>query len=286
MKLRTWHVLAVSAAVVAAGMYLAALQVVPPAAAGGLLYPLRIATREATPSGCVSRNYDGDGVRLRGWQCRAPGNARATLVFLHGMAGNRGAAAGLVQRFLPTGLDVVAYDSRAHGESTGQVCTYGYREKKDLERVLDTVRPGRVVLLGSSLGAAVALQAAAEDARVSGVIAAETFSDLRTVARERAPRLLTEGLIARSFAVAEARGGFHVDDVSPVASARRIHVPVLLVHGADDTDTPPAHSQRVFQALAGPRELILVKGAGHNQALRGSDTWRRIDAWLAEVLGG
>jgi dipeptidyl aminopeptidase/acylaminoacyl peptidase len=132
----------------------------------------------------------------------------------------------------------------------------------------------------------VALQTAAEDARVSGVVAAETFSDLRTVARERAPRFLTEGIIARSFAFAEARGAFRVDDVSPVTAARRIRVPVLLVHGAEDVNTPPDHSRRVFQALAGRKELLLVEGAGHNESLRGSNAWQRIDAWLAELLGG
>lgn len=87
----------------------------------------------------------------------------------------------------PRGFDVVAYDSRAHGESDGDVCTYGFYEARDLHRVLDTVAPGPVVLFGTSLGAAVALQETAGDPRVTAVVAAETFSDLRTVASERAP---------------------------------------------------------------------------------------------------
>ena len=37
---------------------------------------------------------------------------------------------------------------------------------------------------------------------------------------------------------------------------------VLVIHGADDTETPPAHSQRVYDALRGPKRLILVPGAG------------------------
>jgi hypothetical protein len=51
-------------------------------------------------------------------------------------------AVGVIQRFVPRGFDVVAYDSRAHGESDGDACTYGFFEKQDLRRVLDTVRPG------------------------------------------------------------------------------------------------------------------------------------------------
>ena len=83
-----------------------------------------------------------------------------------GVADNRGSGAGIVRRFVDRRFDVIAYDSRAHGDSGGDACTYGYFEKEDLRRVLDTVPPGPVVLIGTSLGAAVALQAAAALARV------------------------------------------------------------------------------------------------------------------------
>ena len=192
--------------------------------------------------------------------------------------------AGAIDRFMVRGLEVVAYDSRAQGESTGDVCTYGYWERRDLAKVLDAVDAHTVVLLGTSLGAAVALQEAAEDRRVIGVVAAEVFSDLRTVAQERAPRLLTAGMIRRAFSIAESRGAFRVDDASPVAAARRITVPVLLIHGAADNETAPAHSQRVLAALAGPKELLMVNGAGHNESLRPAATWNRIDSWIDGLL--
>jgi pimeloyl-ACP methyl ester carboxylesterase len=258
--------------------------VLPGVAAGGLLYPFRRPVTQAPPQGCEDVTYLGEEVTLKGWACLATGAHRGTLVFLHGVADNRAGAAGVVPRFVGQGFDVVAYDSRAQGESTGEICTYGYREKADLRHVLDTVRPGPIVLLGTSLGAAVALQEAAEDPRVTGVVAAEVFSDLRTVARERAPFFLTEGTIRRAFAIAEDRGHFEIDRVSPVQAALSIHVPVLLIHGADDTDTPPDHSRRVFDALKGPKDLILVEGARHNESLRRQDTWRRIEDWIGRVV--
>lgn len=95
------------------------------------------------------------------------------------------------------------------------------------------------MLLGTSLGAAVALQEAARDARVTAVIAAETFSDLRTIATERAPFFFTSGIIARAFQVAEQQGRFSVDAVSPLIAATEITVPVLLIHGEADTTRHP-----------------------------------------------
>jgi pimeloyl-ACP methyl ester carboxylesterase len=156
-------------------------------------------------------------------------------------------------------------------------------EKQDLRKVIDGLAPGRVILIGMSLGAAVALQEAADDSRVVAVVAADTFSDLRTVARERAPRIMPEWSVRAAFAVAEERGRFRVDDVSPVDAAARMTVPVLVLHSALDRETSPDHSRRVFNALHGRKQLMLVEGAHHSQSLR-ADTWPLVERWLDEVL--
>jgi pimeloyl-ACP methyl ester carboxylesterase len=257
-----------------------AWQQLPGIGAGALLHPSRRAVTRAAPAGCVERNFGGAGVTLHGWQCEPSAAARATIVYLHGIADNRESATGVIARFLPRGFRVVAYDSRAHGQSDGDVCTYGFYEKTDLRGVIDAQPAGPVVLIGTSLGAAVALQEAADDPRIATIVAAETFSDLRIVASERAPLFFTRGRIDRAFALAEAQGRFRVDAVSPVDAAARIHAPVLLIHGAADVDTPPAHSQRVRAALRGRSELILVPGARHNESLNGPDVWTRIDEWI------
>jgi pimeloyl-ACP methyl ester carboxylesterase len=86
------------------------------------------------------------------------------------------------------------------------------------------------------------------------------------------------------FRVAEQQGRFSVDDVSPVAAAAEIKIPVLLIHGADDSDTPPDHSRRILGALKGPKRLILVPGARHNQSLAGP-VWNEVERWVDEILG-
>ena len=81
------------------------------------------------------------GVTIRGWRFRsAAPRHRGLIVYLHGSADNRGSGLGFAHRFVPQGFDVVAYDSRAHGDSGGDACTYGFHEKKDLSRALDAVQ--------------------------------------------------------------------------------------------------------------------------------------------------
>jgi hypothetical protein len=254
------------------------------AGANGLLHPARrvldATLRETHPQVA----FTGAGVVLAGWKFPARGARRGTVVYLHGIADNRGSGLSAAQRLSARGFDVVAYDSRAHGDSGGEICTYGFYEKRDLQRVLDALESGPVILMGSSLGGAVALQAAAEDPRINAVIAAESFSDLRTVATERAPWFFTARTISRALALAEEQGSFRVDDVSPKDAARRITVPVLLIHGALDHETPPDHSQRIFDSLGGRKQLLLVQGAGHNQSLQPSSVWSEIESWIDSVL--
>lgn len=255
----------------------------PAIGAALILHPPHRRLTAVPPPRCHEVTYQGHAVTLKGWRGEASGRHRGTLIYLHGVADNRASGAGVISRFQERGFDVIAYDNRAHGESGGDACTYGYFEKEDLRRVLDTVRPGPVVLVGGSLGAAVALQTAAIDERISAVVVAECFSDLKTVVTERAPFFFTDGVVRRAIHRAEQQGQFQIDAVSPAVAARNVKVPTLVIHGEDDADTPPDHSQRVFANLSGPKRLILVSGAKHNESLQGT-IWGDIERWIDGVL--
>jgi pimeloyl-ACP methyl ester carboxylesterase len=205
------------------------------------------------------------------------------VVYLHGVGDNRGSGLGIADRFVPRGFDVIAYDSRAHGDSTGDACTYGYFEKRDLGRVLDRIEHRPILVMGTSLGAAVALQTAADDHRIDAIVAVATFSDLRTAVRERAPFFASQGNLEGLFQIARKEAALDVDAVSPHAAAPRIRAPVLLIHGAEDRETPPDHSRRVHEALRSPKRLLIVPKAGHHDCLR-PEIWREIDVWLAATL--
>jgi uncharacterized protein len=250
--------------------------------AGALLHPARRPV--GAPPALTKRDVvvqSGD-VTLRGWLFPSSGVSRGTtVVYLHGSADNRDSGNWIAERLVPKGYDVLAYDGRAHGESTGDACTYGVLEKQDLRRALDQLGIQRFLLVGASLGAAVALQAAPDDPRVIGVVAASTFSDLETIARDRAPPTMREAQIREAFDLAGKQAAFRVADASPLRAASRITVPVLIVHGADDRETSPEHSRRVYAALSGPKTLRVVENAGHNGVL--SIIWPEVERWIDDV---
>ncbi len=219
--------------------------------------------------------------RLEGWLFRGDGERRGLIVFLHGIADNRQSGVGVADRVRRRRYDVFTFDARAHGRSSGSACTYGYYERHDVSRALDALGASRAILVGHSLGAAVALQAAAIDERVTAVVAASAFSDLPTVVRERARwLLLPERYVEAVLVRAGEDAHFSAWDASPVAAADRIFAPVLLLHGAADRKTPPSHSQRIHAALRGPRRLVILPGVGHDEILGREEAWREIERFL------
>jgi len=89
--------------------------------------------------------------------------------------------------------------------------------------------------------------------------------------------------VAEALRLAEATARFRVDAVSPRVLAPRIRVPVLLIHGEADRQTAASHSRRIYEVLGGPRRLLIVPAAGHNDVLGRPEAWLEIDSWLDEL---
>ena len=71
--------------------------------------------------------------------------------------------------------------------------------------------------------------------------------------------------------------------IGAVKAAAQITVPVLLMHGSEDRNTRPDHSQRVYDALTSARRLVLIPGAAHNDALN-SQALAEIVDWLTALF--
>lgn len=224
---------------------------------------------------------------LSGWLFEPAGKPRGLVVHLHARMYTRVGGIPTADVLAPRGYAVFAYDQRAHGESGGEHCTYGKLEKEDLARAIGAVGISPVYVIGHSYGAAVALQAAAEDPRIRAVVAVSCYADLRSALAERSPGwpLVTPAALAAGERLAEDAAGFRIDDVSPLEAAKHVDVPVLLVHGALDSSTPPADSQRLCEALRGHGRVYIVPNAAHAEILDDphAPVWDEIARFLDDV---
>jgi dienelactone hydrolase len=123
-------------------------------------------------------------------------------------------------------------------------------------------------VFGYSLGGAVALLAAAEDARIGAVVAWAPFADLRVLGRDVyrifwvAKYPLVELMVLWGWIVA----GADITRPAPEAAAARLTIPVLIAASRDDEQIPFAHAERLRQALAANPRAEFEFGRGlHNE---------------------
>lgn len=152
---------------------------------------------------------------------------------------------------------------------------------------------GRVGVLGLSYGGAVAIQWAAQDPRIAGVVALAPFSDTRKAIDEFAHAVMPK-LSARvspkarssAFVTAARRGRFTWDEIDILAATRRLRHPVLLFHGANDTWIPLSHSQAIVAAAPAGSQLRTSPDDHLLISLRLHPVSEQVSQWFAQALAG
>jgi uncharacterized protein len=220
-----------------------------------------------------------DGVELRGWKVRTRTPSTNWVLLFHGRSDNRTGMSAYAESLLRHGYNVVMMDARAQGESGGTMATYGWKERYDTVAITDALYSSEKVhhlgALGVSMGAAIALQSAAVEPRIEGVVAEDPFANLREVSYDYGGLFVSPLLGKTLFRPATMlamhemakEGGFQPEDVSPEKAVAARRFPILLICGTRDKRIPCRHAEWIYQAAHGPRELWVVDGAGHAAAL-------------------
>lgn len=193
--------------------------------------------------------------------------------------------------FADAGFDVALVDLPGHGESGGDLVTFGIREAPALNAVRRDIenrgasRP--IVGYGISLGASSLIRAAAIEAGWDGVIAhspfdapAEVIPNFRALAPGWLRWYATPTRLKRALELAESRGGFRFDDarVSPLLDDYA--VPTLIEHGNRDRLVPPEQSVRIAAAAPDSIRRVLDDGDHLDFAFRLWDRCPVMFDWL------
>lgn len=197
-----------------------------------------------------------DGTKLHGWYV-AHDQPKGHALLLHGNAGN----VTLLAQTLRTlsrrhNLAVLALDYRGFGKSEGTPTEVGLYQDARAARawLAETTHIAEtdVILMGVSVGGAVAVELASRDG-ARGLILASTFTSLPAAAQHHTPWLPMNLLLST-----------RMDSRSKIAD---YHGPLLIVHGDADEVVPYAHGQALYDAAHEPKKLVTAKGAKHNDPL-------------------
>jgi len=237
---------------------------------------------EATPD-LISLDYEdlilttSDGVEINAWWIPNP-NARATLLFLHGNAGNISHRLESIKIFYQLSLSVLIIDYRGFGKSTSKPSEQGtYIDAETAWHYLlneKKINPDEIIIFGRSLGGGVATWLAEKYAS-SGLIIESSFTSIADIGRHYYPYLPTRLLARIKYPL--------------INRMSKIRTPVLIIHSADDEVVPYKFGRQLFdEALketTRPKIFLDIVG-GHNDGfLVSSEKYiNGIDHFITDIV--
>ena len=190
--------------------------------------------------------------RLHAWWVPAGEAAIGHVLLCHGNGGNIGDRVAGIALLSAAGFDALAFDYSGYGRSKGRADEHGtirdaVAARAALLRQRD-VDPARVLYLGESLGAAVALALAIEHPP-AGLILQSPFTSVRDMARVHYP-FVPRGLVPDAY--------------PSLRIIPRLTAPLLVLHGARDEIVPLIYGEALFDAAPEPKRMEVFASAGHN----------------------
>jgi fermentation-respiration switch protein FrsA (DUF1100 family) len=229
-----------------------------------------------------------DGVKLHAWYIPATSQARGTVVFAHGNAGNISTHTAGIAWLRERGYNVFAFDYRGYGKSEGTPSMPGVH--RDMIAALrtadrtDELPRERLAVLGQSLGGAVATVATARidpDEAPAALVVDSAPPGYRAIAREK----LAEGWLTWPLQVPLSwlvTGDYAAID----AAASLPPIPKLFIGNRNDDTIPGHHAQRLCEAATAPTECWSVTAPGHIATFTVPKLRDRLVQWLDEALIG
>ena len=191
-----------------------------------------------------------DGELLYAWYCRSE-QPIASALFCHGNRGNLTVSADVIPHLLNAGINVLIFDYRGFGRSTGRTTIDGVvADGVTAAQFHNSIRPkwAPSILYGYSLGGAVAAQVIRRHP-FDGLILQSTFTSLPDVTRTLFPRIPLHLVAGKVF-----------DTVSVV---RRLQIPLLVLHGASDETVPAWMAHELHRACPSKKAIRIVDGGLH-----------------------
>lgn len=218
-----------------------------------------------------------DGLTLRGNLLKNPKQAHEKtprlLVLVHGYTSNMNLLQQYADMFYKMGYDLFLADARGHGTSDGNYIGFGWPDRLDLVRWIEALcqrynQNVAIGLWGVSMGGAEVMMASGEKLpkQVRCIIEdcgyTSTADELEYQLKSMF-HLPSFPIIPLASAYTNHRAGYDFYESSAIDQLKKNHLPMLFIHGSDDTFVPSEMVDEVYNATKGPKEKLIVKGAGH-----------------------
>lgn len=235
-----------------------------------------------------------DGLRLHG-TFFPNGGAKKAVICFHGYTSQgMNDYIGLSDYYLKHGFAMLLVDERAHGQSEGEYIGFGCLDRLDalkwIQWMIETIGEEVSLLLhGTSMGGATVLMTSGLELppQVKGIISDCGFTSPKYVfthVLHSMYHLPAFPMIQIADLVNRKKAGYGLDECNAAREVRKAKVPILLIHGDQDTFVPCSMCGEIYENCASPKKKLIVRGAAHAESYY--KDMKAYEAALDELIGG
>lgn len=216
--------------------------------------------------------------RIDAWYLPAQPQQGA-VILVHGRdagrgEGGKGPSLALADRLRDVGMSVLLIDLRGHGRSSPARLSYGWHERHDVLGAVDFLRergyaPGRIGVLGVSLGAGTAALAAVDEPAIGALVLDSAFASFEQMLGRQFARLprLPCWLLPGTLAAVQLLLGVDLRRVQPLSCMPQLRGrPALVIHSQGDRFVPATDAHALAEACGG--ECWRTDSEGHSGSYR------------------
>lgn len=212
-----------------------------------------------------------DGYLIHGtliWNNR---NSNKFVIITHGFKYNRFGSIKYLDTFKNNDYNVYIYDLRSHGNNEKGIISMGNQESKDLNQLINLFRKNFqnniiLALHGESLGAFSSLLVLSYNPDIKFVVSdcsySDTINELKHQMKNHKIPLMIFPLI--SF-IAKVKYNQNWKSLDAREVLKKTKIPILFIHGEDDTFTPPHMAKELYLQCSSKKELVYFNDAKHAQ---------------------
>lgn len=236
-----------------------------------------------------------DGLKLQAYQYKQPYETHKWAILAHGYSSEARHMIEFAKGFYDMGYHVLIPDARGHGASEGDYIGMGWHDRLDyiqwVQKVVDTDAEAEIAVFGVSMGGATVMMLSGESLPSNVKVIIEdcgytsVWDEFSYQFQELygAPRFPVMQLTS---AVTKIRAGYSFSEADALKQVKKSKTPMMFIHGDADTFVPPEMVYEVYEAADVEKELMVVKGAKHGNAIRtaGEEYWLRVSAFIQRYI--
>lgn len=198
------------------------------------------------------------------------------VLLLHGYTGWKEEMYPIACEYVARGYHALVPDMRCSGESEGDFIGMGWTDRLDnmlwLDQIIAKDPDAKIVIHGQSMGAACALMMSGEKlpSQVCAIVSDCAYTDAYQMFAKQMKDwfgLPSFPLLDSMNLVLQLRGGYNLKHASALKAIKKTSLPVLIIHGDQDDMVPVDMAYQLYDAAGGEKELLIIPGAGHAQAM-------------------